>query len=170
MRGFTLLELLIVIALLSLVMVFVMPNIKNIRDEQGLSSAALELQSNLRSAQNNALSGLKCTSSAQSAVNWQLNLIDDKNYQIEANCLDGTSPTKQYSLSTYNVIVELVNGCSNVTRAGVTYSNVLGIVSFTPPAGCTASSSLEFSLKVANNNNIAAKKVVVDQGGRVYVQ
>src|SRR5688500_16810591 len=81
-QGFTLMELLIVIALLSLIMVFVMPNIKNIRDEQGLNSAALEFQSNIRATQNNALSGLKCSSSTQSAVNWQINLVDDKSYQI----------------------------------------------------------------------------------------
>ncbi len=168
--GFTLLELLIVIAVLSLMIVFVMPNIRNIKDEQALNSVVLELQSNIRFAQNNALSGTKCASSNESASEWRFTVIDNSSYQIEASCVSGSSPTKSYSFKSQNVVIESINGCTDPALASVSYSNITGSVTMTPPPSCATTADMRIILKVSNNNGVSPKTLVLDQGGRIYVQ
>jgi prepilin-type N-terminal cleavage/methylation domain-containing protein len=170
-KGFTLIELLIVIAMLSLIMVVVMPNIRNIRDQQSLNSAVAEFQSHIRLAQNNALSGVKCNSSTKGATEWHLTLTATNSYKIEASCIEGTSPTKTYTLSS-GVAVEKVNNCATVIDTSIAFYNINGNPLFVLPAICaiTNPAQLEFVLKFTANSSIATKKVIVDKGGRVYAQ
>lgn len=63
MKGFTLLELLVVMAVIAISTIFIIPNLGKSTDDQKLKNVAEELQTLIRQAQNNAQSGALCGSS-----------------------------------------------------------------------------------------------------------
>lgn len=167
--GFTLLELLVVIAVISLVILVVIPNVRNLRDEINLKNAVAELQTNLRSTQNNAATGALCQSNNMPAVDWHMEVIDPANYKIEPTCLNAASlPSKNYDLSAYQVVFDTINGCESVDGSKVSFNNISQSASLIPPEGCSASGQINIVLR-SNNSNIDPVTLIVEEGGRIYV-
>lgn len=104
LRGFTLIEILIVIGIFALTTSLVTASYLSFEKSQRLRSAALQLKSDLRLTQNKALSGDKGTGSSSCGSTstlggWYLevtnSLVGDANskYTIAGNCRTGLSDT-----------------------------------------------------------------------------
>lgn len=79
----------------------IFPQLSRFGSDQRLQDAALELQTAIRTAQNNAASGLKCSDNLNPlyrASDWHLSFSTAKNYSIEPSCVpdDPTSPTPSW--------------------------------------------------------------------------
>lgn len=182
--GFTLLELMLVIGIIAGLVALILPKMNNFQKYQRLDDAAGQLQSHIRLAQNQALSGIKCTSGAR-ASQWSLVLNNATSYKIVPQCADGTStPVTIYSLpggiqmSSLEVIT-ISDNCTDSSQAfsgyAFTFSNIAATTSFTIPAvspciGYAASPIRSFQLTL----NLSAlptetASITIQNGGGVYV-
>lgn len=180
--GFTLVELMIVIAIISVASIVVLPNIKNIKDEQNLTSAAVEMQTYLRSAQANAASGFGTCSNRQN-LGWEVVFTSINNYQIKSICPGIPGPkyppdpietqTKSVELAPLSLSISTNDTGANCTFGSlsssnvlkITFDNITGTVNFVLPqnATCTSSPS-QISLLLS-----PSKSVIIEKGGRIYV-
>ena len=109
--GFTLIELLIVLSIISLLTVFGLIGFHNFNRGQSLKLAAQELKTNLRFAQNSALSGLTgCSDPVTSGglfQGYQAIFTKDKTtYQIAEKCAGGTATpvVRSYNLPALDLV------------------------------------------------------------------
>lgn len=106
-RGFTLIELVVVIALFSLTAFGVAAGYLTFEKNQKLKNAASALKNDIRFAQNKALSGDKgaggpCASSS-TLGGWYMELVDEAtSYKIAGDCLTGTTEA-EFSARTVNL-------------------------------------------------------------------
>lgn len=100
--GFTLVELLVAITIMSLLMTFGIASYNNFARSQTLRNAALELKTNLRFAQNQALAGVKDSScGTNELVGWYMHFtVSSSSYNLNIKCQDTTAYVRQtYHLS-----------------------------------------------------------------------
>lgn len=72
-RGFTLIEILITIAIISLGAAVAIPNLNNFNQNQGLTNAAADIKNLIKKAQSNAQAGITCSDASQSkSVSWNI--------------------------------------------------------------------------------------------------
>ncbi|MDO8498450.1 MAG: type II secretion system protein [bacterium] len=129
-KGFTLMELLVAVAIMAGLVTLVLPQLTKYATYGSLQDGMEQLQSSLRAAQNNASSSTKC-SDGISASSWYLSFIYDtpsssvKSYQIGPKCSDGTTPTP----TTYNLPtgVSIKNKTSPPAHTGIEVSACHGI-------------------------------------------
>ncbi|RJP46339.1 MAG: type II secretion system protein, partial [Armatimonadetes bacterium] len=108
--GFTLIELMVVVAILATLTVVLVPQFNNFKKTQDLADAASELQTVLRLAQSNAVSSVNCNNGDR-AKNWEVGFTGGSDvvhsYQLKATCqftVEALTPTptpvsvKQYIL------------------------------------------------------------------------
>lgn len=186
-HGFSLIELLVVIAIIAGLVIFTIPNFKNIRQEQAVVEALGQLQIALRTAQNNAYSGLKCSSAKDSTL-WRVNFISTASYQLE--CLLAISPppadpnqplfekpfSKSFILPSGVTIggINLDNCEPIMNDIAVNFSNISSLVTFMPStlvnktSGACSAKQLRQAKKMTLT--IGGKKVIVEKGGIISVQ
>lgn len=170
--GYTLIELMVVIAIMATLAVFVLPSLSELGHNQDLDGGANQVQVALRTAQSNALSGIKCgdnISPTQVALSWQVIFTkDSSNFNLQANCSDGTSlPNDSYTLpkgvTVVNVYISYLPsypgpscgawGTGNKSR--ITFANISGALQF-PDAvsstnNCTVDQTTEFVVVVQSS-------------------
>lgn len=91
-KGFTLVEILVTIAIIALVGVVAVPNLRRLNEDQSLEGASSRLIGVLSEAQTSAQSSIQCPSGKQSA-DWSVVFeVSAQKYYLQANCLnsDGT--------------------------------------------------------------------------------
>lgn len=130
-RGFTFVELLVVVALISMTTAYLVPKFANFGSKQRLNEIAEKLQSDLRSAQNNAVSGVQCrdgngTIISTNSGGWTVRFVKESEnyaYKIYQNCPDllakvaslGTpipTPVLSYTLLGVSAINITTNTCA----------------------------------------------------------
>lgn len=85
-QGFTLLELLVAIAIASIALGLAIPSYRTFQARQELTQTAKTLETNLRSAQNQAFSGAKnCGNASLTLTGWYVTFQSDA-YTINARC------------------------------------------------------------------------------------
>lgn len=188
-KGFTLIELLVVITIIaSLVGVFA-PKFITYSKYQDLQGAAANLQTNIRTAQNNASSGLRCTGNTV-ASSWYLYFFGSDAYRLETTCAGPApgagTPTPTPPVSTVykfpaGVSIDFIelNSCPGIDLKNsdlkVIFSNISGVLKFEVSGanvGCGSSSyakTLAIRLKSLSDpgNPIS---VIIEKGGSVYVK
>jgi prepilin-type N-terminal cleavage/methylation domain-containing protein len=92
-RGFTLVELLVVISVMAVLTVIAIANFSNFKQDQALKGAAGYLQSQLRTTQTNASTGFKCNN--KTANYWKSTLSETSfgsgKYQLQTLCSNADS-------------------------------------------------------------------------------
>lgn len=88
-KGFTLIEVLISVAIIAALGALTIPNFIRFNEEQILKNETLSLLQGLRQMQANAQSRVKCQNTF--AINWQL-ILSNNGYQYQSTC-DGSPPT-----------------------------------------------------------------------------
>lgn len=186
-KGFTLLELLVVVAIIGGLMALLLPQMSKFSNYQSLEDSAEQLQSALRTAQNNATSGTQCGSGI-AASEWYLQFLSSTQYKVGVVCSDQASsptptplPTTTYNLpSGVSVSKVEVSRCSgensgiNLVSSSprVSYSNVSGLVTFQHSnPGCPMDSSyrwIKFTLQL-DSSTTNKLDVVVEKGGAIFL-
>lgn len=187
LSGFSLIELLVVVAIIAGLVIFTIPNFKNIRQEQEVGNALVQLQTSLRTAQNNAYSGLKCSSAKDSSF-WRISFTSTTSYQLECLLVKSPPPTDPnqplfetlYSKSLTlppSVTIESINldNCRPfMNDIAVNFSNISSLVTFMPSSLVNKYSDecSEKELRQAKKMTltIGGKTVIVEKGGIISVQ
>jgi len=101
-NGFTLLELIITISIISILVVFAIPSYRGFQANQELIQAKDNLKSDLRFTQSQALAGIKAPScgAATKLIGWYIRRIAINSYGIYARCVGQSSLIKQVNLPT----------------------------------------------------------------------
>ena len=180
-KGFTLLELIIVMGILAALSVVAIPQISHYNNDQSLQSAAADLQQSLRTAQSNALNGVVCSDNPSNLASSQWSLVlSDTSYTAQATCTAPTpSPWPVAASSTKNLPADVqISGiwidntaCGSVFGKGISFSNISGNVNFNVTPDCEVISSTQkmrigLVLKDDPNKKIY---VVIERGGSIYV-
>jgi len=127
MKGFTLIELLVISSIVGLLLTVGVANYNNFNRKRILKEAALNLETNLRYAQEKALSGEKpsiCTK-AEALDGWKLKFTSDQTYEILPLCagVEENGAKKSYQ---FNSSVSKTSGPDSflfkVLAQGVDYS------------------------------------------------
>ncbi|MBI4038185.1 prepilin-type N-terminal cleavage/methylation domain-containing protein [Candidatus Daviesbacteria bacterium] len=185
-NAFTLIELLVVISVVAILGVVAIPSFRNFGEEQALNNALLDLQSNLRTAQTNASTNLKCAN--QPVDQWKIDFYKQQGkYIVQTHCyyFNGAVLTQsvinKYELPSSIIIEKIFDsgsaGCENTFPTDVTsYAAVI----FKPLTNAiyfessidrvTYQTCNQFQVQLKNTKTTSTKQVIIEKGGRVYVQ
>jgi len=143
-QGFSLIEILVVIALFSLTAFVVAAAYSAFERNQRLKTAALTLKNDFRFAQNRALTGDKTGCAATSTLGgWYVELVDEAtNYRIALDCLTGTGEA-DVSSKTSNFpsdirISSITYGANSMTEANAFFRTIGQSVSIFSTQGIPA--------------------------------
>jgi prepilin-type N-terminal cleavage/methylation domain-containing protein len=98
MKGYTLIEILIVLTIMSLLFNFGSAGFKDFSRRQALSGTAKNIQGDLRLAQANAATGQKPSGCTTTLDSYSFNVKSVSRYTIEANCVPVSPIVKDVSL------------------------------------------------------------------------
>lgn len=179
-RGFTLVEILVVLAIMGIVGMMSYLNIGTFREDENLKSVASDLQSYLRLAQSNAQTGVKCASTG--GISWSL-VIKDRS-SIELRCQTQAAddpPIREWTLKN-PAQIDSIEGigtlsCSSVKSEDtlinpvtVTFSYLYGQAAFSDPQNQCLSESTGIQIKVRKKMGSAVlKTVTISKGGSIDV-
>ncbi|OGE71885.1 hypothetical protein A2617_00640 [Candidatus Daviesbacteria bacterium RIFOXYD1_FULL_41_10] len=183
-KGFTLIELLVVVGIIIAMMGVLIPQIDSFQKRQALKNAAEELSANLKTAQNRALSGVKCNLNS-SALSWSIKFIDETSYQLETDCNDEAVSGTPYPVLTYSfpdsiAVKEFAvwdtlgyeaPACANDNELKVSFSNISGKIAFDERSGtCGLDSAGKVSIVLSQDDSSAAEvRVTIERGGLVKI-
>ena len=175
-KGFSLLELMVVIIITASVVGVIIPQINRYNKLEVLQDAANQLQTSVKVAQNNAVSGVVCNNTASGkANNWQLAITSSTTYQITASCQVGvTPPVTNYKLpegvSINNSQVVFDGICNAAINAGsglpkAIFNNITGETNFHGGTGCPSVSYKKMAITL-KHNSVANEpaNVVIEKG------
>lgn len=166
LNAFTLVELLVVIAVMAIVGVFTLANYKSFGEDQNFKNASLDVQSFLRLAQSNSTSGLKCQSQdTGNTLGWIVAFTTAS--QLDLKCQNSSGiigSLKKLSLPENISISSITAGIWNCPfGTTVTFAPLYGTIT----SSCPANSII---ITLLNSKTSNTKQVIVEQGGRIYGQ
>lgn len=184
--GFTLIELLVVITIMAVIGTVTLANFGDFGEDQNLKSAVLDVQSQLRAAQANATTNLKCNT--QSSATWQVEYAADKK-TMNLNCQEpSASPIIKKTL-TLGVNIEIQSVSETVSGSGsscpsalpftISFAPLNGKIDFIDGTGAVATNCTSLTITLRNTkispdcngaNAAKCKSLNIDQGGRIYGQ
>jgi len=176
-KGFTLVEILVVIAIMTIIGVLAYANFSNLKSDRDLKSAASDVQSFLRLAQSNSTARVRCgEDTTGSGANW---LVEFRTNKINADLkcqiasFPPPDPTLHKTLTISNgITIDSIIGDSSCVAGFpviLTFAPLYGDVSFsdTGVPNCNTSSKLTINLKDPKDN---LRSVIISKGGSVDIQ
>lgn len=180
MRGFTLIELMVVIVIISILVVLGVPSYTAYNNNQKLTEATSQLQSVLRQAQNNAQTGTQCKVGANTykALTWGVDLNSNK-YTVSALCQEVSgedvrtfkNSLQEYSLPSGITIsnVQFTDPlCTdNDLPVSIDFKNLSSEATFQTSCSPGVNARAEITLGLSNSSNI--RTLFVEKGGGIYI-
>lgn len=176
-NAFTLIELIVVLAIMAIISVYTLANYSSFGDDQNLKNAVLDVQSLLRQAQTNASSNVKCDQKAGAV--WQAVFSSDAvTATTNLSCQDplpspspSPSPTptsKKVKQLGPNLIILNPSGNGSSCPSSLPF-----IISFAPLSGqinLGGANCTSLTITVKNIKTNKTLDLYIDQGGRIYGQ
>lgn len=168
-RGFTLIEILITVAIVSTVALLGIPNLKKFNEGQAFQAQVSELTRTIKRVQSNSQSGIVCGDNKRSSE-WAVTFLSASQYQISPTCPDSTSatPTETKDLPT-GTTLSIKSGtttCTTPTTSSpttITFTNQDRSLKFVSP-GCPNPARLDIDFRGPKNESA---RVYVDLGGAI---
>ena len=161
-NAFTLVELLVVTAIMAILGVYVIANYTSFGEDQNLKNAALDIQGLLRNAQANATSNTKCAGTF--FATWQVEVLNSTTFNLK--CSASVTPQKTLQLTANNEI-KVVSG-DDASCPAIPFSISFAPISGSIDLGGVSCTSLTFTIK--NTKTGTLKDLTINKGGRVYGQ
>lgn len=169
--GFTLVEIIVAVAILSLAAVVAVPNFNKFNQDQTLSLATGELITTLRQAEANAQSGVKCgDNNGNPSVNWYISFsgLGDY-YELKATCQTDPILTtylkKTIALNTITVSTVCSDNSTPLSGVFLTFNSTTYPSS---PSVYPCIAPAIFMIKLTSSKSNKSDYVRVDQGGAIY--
>lgn len=174
-RGYTLIELLIAAAIISVLSAVVFINFRTFSQDQILNKAAGEIQSILREAQSNATSSFACSGSG--GVSWAVKFKQDK-VSLDLTC--GASDFAQKAITLKDAEIASIQcspkslecppkGSTFNPPLTISFSPLYGNVTFAEGDSCISQAqTLMIALKSQKNDNY--KCFTVSKGGAIDIK
>lgn len=167
-KGFTLVELLVVMAIIALVSVFTFSNYKSFGQDQSLKNAALDIQTQLRAAQTNATTNLQC-GSEYSAI-WQVEFTSDAT-TVNLKCSLSPDIQKTLKLDTDIKVLEVSGtSCPSTLPFTVSFKPLSGNMEIYDSTPTLMSSCSLLTVTLQHTQTTNTKLLNIEKGGKVYVQ
>lgn len=172
-KGFSLVELLVVISITATLTGLVVPKFGQFRFNQELSDETTKLQSALRSAQLNAINGIKCDSNDLPATSWSLTFNNARtSYTVAPECQGGAQslPSKIYRIENDSVEIDPIGSDSNCSEiiTKISFENISAKVSFNLSTGCERKAS-KVMIGLISQRAGSVRLVEINKGGSVEI-
>ncbi|MDO8576948.1 MAG: prepilin-type N-terminal cleavage/methylation domain-containing protein [Candidatus Daviesbacteria bacterium] len=172
-RGFTLIELLVVIGIMAITSVFTLANYRSFGEDQNLKNALLDVQNQLRAAQTNATTSVKCDT--QYGASWMITFINITSLQLQ--CTENWSDIwskKTFQPSTNpNISMQFepsVN-CPDTSRLfSIAFAPLTGKISFLDSAYREKTNCASIKIILHNSKTQSNKSLVIEQGSQIHEQ
>lgn len=161
--GLTILELVVVIAIISLLGIISIPALRSFNNNQQLDNTVLDFKNALRSAQSKAASSIKCSDNKPS-VKWVIRISSATQYQTIPYCDtgDGTIGTDPTTL-TVNLPSDITiysTGCTLIPNTDIVFQKQITTIS------CSDLSTPSNTTIIFKSNKVTtAKNLNINQGG-----
>ncbi|MDO8429122.1 MAG: type II secretion system protein [Candidatus Daviesbacteria bacterium] len=171
-QGFSLVELMVVISITVTLTGLIVPKFGQFRHAQELNDETTKLQSALRSAQLNAVNGIKCDNNLPSK-NWNLTFDNNKtSYTVAPECQAGglSQPSKTYQIQNESVEINSIldNSCEIPTNK-LSFENISAKVNFNlSEAGCERNAS-KVTINLKSVKASSERCVVINKGGSIEI-
>lgn len=171
-KGFTLVEILVVITLMAVAAAVVIPNFRKFNEGQDLTQSVNNLKQALRIAQSSATSGTKCSSLPASS--WKVSLKSTQ-FQTIAVCYAPPdqpipAPESRQTVIFPSSISIPEDSCGSggaQVEADILFTD--NIVSIVCGNGTAINPPFTFTIKLkSTNNNLAPQIVSLTEGGLIY--
>ena len=171
-KGFTLVELLVVITIIAIISLVVFINLRSFEEDKELVAAAANLQNFFRLAQTNATTTVKC--GAQTNATWFVTFVEKTRVELGCRLPTATTLSNLSKRLIFNASIEIssIEGTSPCSYpVNITYSPLYGLVEFENANGCVSRSpKVKVTLKSSTNKMNQTKVVTINKVGTVNVE
>lgn len=167
-KGFTLVELLVVITIIGLLGIVAYVNFKDLAQDQVIKKVIGEIQTDLRLAQSNATASLLCNGEA--SVDWKVNIRSDR-VNVDVTCGPSDFLVKTTTLVGARVKSVWGSDCPSPTETlplTVTYEKLSGVATIDGSLLCIDTSST-VKVTVENTKTNATIPFIISKGGAINV-
>ncbi|QQG43266.1 MAG: type II secretion system protein [Candidatus Daviesbacteria bacterium] len=169
-KGYTLVELLVVMTILSLIGLTSFINLGNFREDKLLDTSLTNLQSLIRKAQSDASTGLRC--SGVGGATWSVEFKDRKSINLNCKAASQQNATTVSVLSLGGDIqiqsISGDSGCQSSFPANSVTVNLLpvaaGMTFIDPTASCISTSK---TLNITLSGKTGTRTVNINKGGSI---
>jgi prepilin-type N-terminal cleavage/methylation domain-containing protein len=179
-KGFTLIEILVSIAILAILGIASVPALRNFNETQNLNNAASDLGYALRTAQNNAQTGARCKNgltavedSADALTNgtWKVT-ISSTGFTLKAsNCQDLTlSPPGAAIADPYPEAHLFSEYSPGISRSSITNCSTSNDKVVFAPSSNSLSTTCSIVLVDSRLNSNQYKSICINQGGAITIK
>lgn len=113
-RGFSLIEILVAVGIISLIAAAAIPNIRKFSSDQDIQKTKADIKNSLEKALSSARSGVKCSGN-RGSVSWTVNFNQNK-YSISALCTDQQKDAE--ALTNLPAGISLTTSCNDASATG----------------------------------------------------
>lgn len=168
-KGFTLVELLVVVAIMALIGIVTLANYKSFGEDQILKQGILDIQSRFRNAQASSTSNYKCGSEF-SAV-WQVEFTSTTNINLKCKEPSGSVITKYTPPLDPNLVINSISGIgAGCTISSPPFSSPFPTVNFAPLTGLISfgeANCTSLTITLRNTKTSATKSLTIEKGGKI---
>lgn len=162
-RGFTLVEVLISIAMLALIATIALPNFRRFNEDQTLKNTTANLISSLKTAQNNAQTGVKCPDGVSTPQSWSVIITgtaSSLSYYLQESCLNLTTGVASLNNLPLVSVPPTVISSPAALSCTITYTQTM----VSPASSC-------YSVTLNDTGTSPPKRqILIDKGGAITCQ
>lgn len=167
-RGFTLVEMLVVIAVMALIGTFTLANFRTFGEDQSLKQGVLDIQSQLRSAQTNATANYKCNTGY--GATWQVEFASSTVVNLKCQEPSASSFLKKAKTLDANLVIDSILGVGSSCPPAPPFVPPLPTVNFSPLTGeisLGGANCTKLTITLKNIRSQATKSLTIEKGGKI---
>lgn len=162
-KGFTLIEIMVAIAITALAGAVALPGLRNFADRQQLNNAYNELQTAITLAKSNSQNKTICSGSGSVTTDWQVYFDSSTQFTIRALCPTSTTQITYTQTAVQLSLATPSTACNSTTY--LNFNNSTGLATlYCNGSQVLAPNPLILTIKL-NSNPSVTKRISVNQGG-----